>query len=180
MDVLFFSQRQVCAASDVFRWVFHRIPFSRPRPCAFSSCESDSSWTEIRNASGTDSDVSCKKQVQVSLNRRLVSGHQFRFCLTNSLGCWCKTLYASQSQLPSAGRKMDFYIRKWNKTEFEDSILCFIDAVASPSDDFNLLKVTILVLFVALLVVTVMLFYFVKKKVALDTSHTCISSCKVI
>lgn len=59
-------------------------------------------------------------------------------------------------------------------------MLCFIDAVAFPNDNFNPLKAAILVLFVALLVVTVMLFYFVKKKVTVNTSHTCISSCKVM
>lgn len=52
-----------------------------------------------------------------------------------------------------------------NHREDDDSTLCFIDAVASPKDNFELLKGAILVLFVALFVVTVMLFYFVKKKV---------------
>lgn len=42
---------------------------------------------------------------------------------------------------------------------------CFIDAVTSPNYNFNLLKATILVLFLALLIVTMILFYFVKKKV---------------
>lgn len=80
-----------------------------------SSCESDSSWTEIPHASGKDSDVSCKKEVQTSLNRQLVNGHQFKFCLTNSLGCWCETLHVLQSELPSAGRKMDFIQGKGKK-----------------------------------------------------------------
>lgn len=136
-----------------------------------SSCESDSSWSEIPHASGTDSDVSCKKEVQASLNRRLVNGNHFRFCLTNSLGSWCETLHVYQSQFPSAGRKMYFvYVRK-KKNRDDDFILCFIDAVASPNDDFNLLKAAILVLFVVLLVVTMILFYFVKKKVMV-TGHT--------
>lgn len=82
-----------------------------------SSCESDSSWTEIPEASGTDSNVSCKKEVQASLSRQLVDAHNFKFCLTNSLGSWCETLHVFQSQLPSAGRRMDFiYIRKRKKT----------------------------------------------------------------
>lgn len=137
-----------------------------------SSCESDSSWSEIPHASGTDSDVSCKKEVQASLNRRLVKGNHFRFCLTNSLGSWCETLHVYQSQFPSAGRKMYFvYVRKKKKNRDDDFILCFIDAVASPNDDFNLLKAAILVLFVVLLVVTMILFYFVKKKVMV-TGHT--------
>lgn len=153
---------------------------SQGHALCLSSCKSESSWTEIPHASGTDSDVSCKKEVQVSLNRQLANGHRFKFCLTNSLGCWCKTLHVVESELPSAGRKIDFIQGKGNKTEFEDSMLCFIDAVASPNDNFNRLKAAILVLLVALLVVTVMLFYFVKKKVTINTSHTCVSSCKVM
>lgn len=173
MDVLFFSQRQVCPASDFFRSVVHQIS-SQGRALWLSTCESDSSWTEIPHTSGTDSDVSCKKEIQASLDRQLVNGNHLRFCLTNSLGSWCKTLQLFQSQLPSAGRKMDFiYIRK-EKNRGDDSISCCIDAVASPNDNFKLLKATILVLFVALLVVTVILLYFVKKKVMI-TGHTRVS-----
>lgn len=50
----------------------------------------------------------------------------------------------------------------------------FFIAVASPDENFNLLKVTSLILLVALVVVSMTLFYFVKKKVAI-TNHTLVS-----
>lgn len=66
---------------------------------------------------------------------------------------------------------MDFiYTRKRKKTG-ADLILCVIDAVASPNDDFDLLKATTLVFFVALIVLTVILLYFVTKKVMV-AGHT--------
>lgn len=65
-------------------------------PCSFShsTCETDSSWNEIPDASRTDSDAFCNKTIESSLSRDLVNGHHLRFCLTNSVGSWCETKFS--------------------------------------------------------------------------------------
>lgn len=110
LDVLLFSQRQVRPP---------RSP-SGQRPSAFplkrspsvTSCESDPSWTEIPDASGTDSGVSCKKKIRAVLSRRQANGRYFKFCLTNSVGSWCDTVHVlkQEPQLVQAsiGGKMGF------------------------------------------------------------------------
>ncbi|KAL4001037.1 leucine-rich repeat LGI family member 3 [Sarotherodon galilaeus] len=54
------------------------------------SCETDSSWDEVPNASNTvsetDSNFSCNKPIKSSVSKDVVKGDQFRFCLTNSVG----------------------------------------------------------------------------------------------
>ncbi|XP_039473020.1 receptor-type tyrosine-protein kinase FLT3-like [Oreochromis aureus] len=61
------------------------------------SCETDSSWDEVPNASKTvsetDSNFSCNKPIKSSVSKDVLKGDQFRFCLTNSVGSWCKTHY---------------------------------------------------------------------------------------
>lgn len=52
--------------------------------------------------------------------------------------------------------------------------MIFFIAVASPDENFNLQKVATLLLLVALVVVSMALFYFVKKKVTI-TDHTRVS-----
>lgn len=173
MDVLCFSQQQVCLPSDLLAPLFLQISF---QGCLSpSTCESEPSWTVIPGASVTDADVSCKKKIQVSLNSGLVNGHtHFRFCLTNSVGSWCETLQVFQTQLlhASAGRKMGVICeREKENNGYGDWKSCFFLAVVSPEDNFNLLKVGSLLLLVALVIVSMTLFYFVKKKVTV-TDHT--------
>ncbi|CAI5673240.1 unnamed protein product [Oreochromis niloticus] len=69
------------------------------------SCEIDSSWDEVPNASKTvsetDSDVSCNKPIKSSVSKDVLKGDQFRFCLTNSVGSWCQTHYPVFSKVCS-------------------------------------------------------------------------------
>nr|XP_024654674.1 receptor-type tyrosine-protein kinase FLT3 isoform X1 [Maylandia zebra]XP_024654675.1 receptor-type tyrosine-protein kinase FLT3 isoform X1 [Maylandia zebra]XP_024654676.1 receptor-type tyrosine-protein kinase FLT3 isoform X1 [Maylandia zebra]XP_024654677.1 receptor-type tyrosine-protein kinase FLT3 isoform X1 [Maylandia zebra]XP_024654679.1 receptor-type tyrosine-protein kinase FLT3 isoform X1 [Maylandia zebra] len=58
-----------------------------------SCSESDSSWDEVPNAFQIDSDVSCNKTIKSLVSKDVLKGDQFRFCLTNSVGSWCKTHY---------------------------------------------------------------------------------------
>ncbi|XP_056868686.1 receptor-type tyrosine-protein kinase FLT3 isoform X2 [Takifugu flavidus] len=103
-----------------------------------SICELDSSWTVIPDTSVTVTDFSCKKEILSSPNRTWVKGHHYRFCLTNSVGSWCKS------------------------PQFHPQLLRV--SSVSPDENFNLLKVSSLLLLVALVVVSVTLFYFIKKK----------------
>lgn len=104
MDVLCFSQRQVCPPSDLLAPLFLQISF---QGCLSpSNCEFDSSWTVIPDTSVTVTDVSCKKEILSFLNRTWVNGHHFRFCLTNSVGSWCKSpQFQPQLLRASKGRK---------------------------------------------------------------------------
>lgn len=107
------------------------------------SCETESTWKEIPDASQTDSDVFCNKTIKSSLRRDLVDGHHLRFCLTNSVGSWCQTKFSIYHQpltQASTGTLND------------------------DSGNMMLLKVGSLVLLLALAVVTMLLIHFVKKK----------------
>ncbi|XP_054478724.1 receptor-type tyrosine-protein kinase FLT3 [Anoplopoma fimbria] len=107
-----------------------------------STCEIDSSWKEIPEASQNDSDVFCEKIIKSSLSRDLVDGHHLRFCLTNSVGSWCQTQYSIYSPpLIQASR-----------------------GSANNDDGSLVLKACSLTLFLALAIVSVLLIYFVKKK----------------
>ncbi len=86
---------------------------SRPCSLSHSNCEADSSWKEIPDASQKDSDVFCNKTIKSSLSRELVNGHLLKFCLTNSLGTWCKKHYALSSPFGqrSIGREIDSHYK---------------------------------------------------------------------
>ncbi|KAL6097851.1 flt3 [Pungitius sinensis] len=107
------------------------------------SCDTDSSWTEIKNPSQTDSAVACNKTIKSSLSRDQVAGQHLKFCVTNSVGSWCKihfSKYYPHSSKPST-------------------------AFANADDGlFMVLKVGSLILLLALAVVSVVLTYFIKKK----------------
>ncbi|KAM3593690.1 uncharacterized protein V6R79_019352 [Siganus canaliculatus] len=107
------------------------------------SCETSSSWREIPDASYTDTDIFCNKTIKSSVSRDLVTEQHLRFCLTNSVGTWCQTqypIYLPPSLQASRG-----------SSDGDNSTL-------------NILKVGSLVLFLALVVITSMLVYFIKKK----------------
>lgn len=104
VDVLRFGQRQVCPPPDLLASLVLQISF---QGCLSpSNCEFDSFWTVIPDTSVTVTDVSCKKEILSSLNRTWGSGHRFRFCLTNSVGSWCKSpQFQPQLLRASRGRK---------------------------------------------------------------------------
>lgn len=103
------------------------------------SCQTGSSWKEIPNGNQTDSDFFCKKTIKSSLSRDLVHGHHLMFCLTNSVGSWCQNDYSY----------------------FPPSPLAF---TGDPPVDDSLLKIGCLLLFLGLVVLSLVLMYFVKKK----------------
>eukprot|EP00064_Thunnus_orientalis_P008696 superscaffoldBa00001055_g8719 len=106
------------------------------------SCEADYAWEEIPNTNQTDTRVSCDETIESSLSRHLVDGHQFKFCLTNSVGSWCKT----------------FPVYEWPSPQLSR-------VVSNPENgSLMVLKVGSLVLLLALCVVSIVLAYFVKKK----------------
>nr|XP_046226788.1 receptor-type tyrosine-protein kinase FLT3 isoform X2 [Scatophagus argus] len=108
-----------------------------------STCETDSSWEEIPGASGTDSDVSCNKTIKSYLSRDLVNGHNLKFCLTNSVGSWCKSQFSIY---------------------YPPSLQSSIGAPNKDNGSLMMLKIGSLLLLLALAVVSVALVYFVKKK----------------
>nr|CBN81956.1 FL cytokine receptor [Dicentrarchus labrax] len=120
-----------------------RSDFSSPCSLSRSSCDRDSSWTEIPDAFQTDSDAVCNKTIRSSLRSELVEGDQLRFCLTNSIGTWCETKHAI-TRLPS--------------------LLAVSGSDPNNDDSLMVLKVSSLLLLVALAVVCVVLTYFVRKK----------------
>ncbi|XP_063340455.1 receptor-type tyrosine-protein kinase FLT3-like [Pelmatolapia mariae] len=75
-----------------------------------SCSETDSSWDEVPNAPQTDSDVSCNKLIKSSVSKDVLKGDQFRFCLTNSVGSWCKTHYMiiPPTPQPSIGKPPEY------------------------------------------------------------------------
>lgn len=105
------------------------------------SCDSDSSWTEIPGTSQIDSDDLCSKSIKSSMSRDLVDGEILQFCLTNSVDTWCERNYAiyPPSPLHSTGPPGD-------------------------NDSSMLLKIGILLLFLALVVMSILLIYFKRKK----------------
>lgn len=79
--------------------------FFFPPHMPHNSCDTASSWTEIPDASHTDSDRFCHKMIKSSLRRDLVEGHYLKFCLTNSVGTWCKMKFSMPPPLlPWASR----------------------------------------------------------------------------
>ncbi|XP_039473012.1 receptor-type tyrosine-protein kinase FLT3-like isoform X3 [Oreochromis aureus] len=76
------------------------------------SCETDSSWDEVPNASKTvsetDSNFSCNKPIKSSVSEDVVKGDQFRFCLTNSVGSWCKTHFMIIPPQSSIGKPPEY------------------------------------------------------------------------
>lgn len=111
-------------------------------PSNDSSCESDTAWREIPGAFETDSDVLCNKTITSSLKRDLVDGGHFRFCLTHSFGSWCEkeVIYHHHNILKVEAARSDGH------------------------GDFMVLKVSSLILLLALTVVSMALMYFIKKK----------------
>ncbi|KAM8823818.1 receptor-type tyrosine-protein kinase FLT3-like isoform 2-T2 [Spinachia spinachia] len=106
------------------------------------SCEADSSWTEIENASQTDSDVACEKTIRSSLSRELVDQRHLKFCVTNSVGSWCQQQFIPDKPQPQAST----------------------GSASTDDGSFMLLKVGSLILLLALAAVSVVLVYFVKNK----------------
>ncbi|XP_030612627.1 receptor-type tyrosine-protein kinase FLT3-like isoform X2 [Archocentrus centrarchus] len=106
------------------------------------SCETDSSWKEIPNAFQTDSDVSCNKIIQSSLSTGLVDGDRLKFCLTNTVGTWC--------EIPHIIYKPPPVQRSIGQPPTDTSLM--------------LLKVCSMSLLMALVIVSIVLMYFVKKK----------------
>lgn len=93
----------------------HTHTLTSPCSLSHSNCDTDSSWREIPDASQTDSDVLCNKIIRSSLSRDLVDGHPLKFCLTNSVGSWCKIQYSMYMYYPSSllviGRKIDLHYK---------------------------------------------------------------------
>lgn len=142
-----------------------------------NSCETASSWTEVPNASYTDSDRFCSKVIKSSLRRDLVEGHFLKFCVTNSVDTTCKTKFPVSPMLPpQASRGSEelaalYRIPKWScfeasqLTEFSDRP--FSDPSNDDNGSLSILKVCSALSFLALTVVVIVLVYFVKKKVRL-------------
>ncbi|XP_025765852.1 receptor-type tyrosine-protein kinase FLT3 isoform X2 [Oreochromis niloticus] len=103
------------------------------------SCETDSSWDEVPNAFKADS-VSCNKTIKSSVKPDLGDGHHLKFCLTNSLGSWCQSYHII---IPPA---VQYSIGK------------------QPQDIIFLLKAGNITLLLALVVVSTVLIFFIKKK----------------
>lgn len=108
--------------------------------CSNDSCETDSSWEVIAQTSKTDSDVSCKKMIRSSLNSEIVSGNYVKFCLTNFGGHRCQKRLYHPSEVAKTYGLPD-----------EDKSTTF-------------LKIGSILLLLALTVVTIVLFYFIKKR----------------
>ncbi|KAF7654023.1 hypothetical protein LDENG_00075530 [Lucifuga dentata] len=110
------------------------------------SCQTDSTvWTEIPGTFQTDSDVFCNKMIISSLSTDQLGGDHLsplKFCRTNSLGTWCTD---------------PLYIQPSSKLSISGHL-------QTDTGNLTILKVSSLVLFLALTVVTVVLLYFVKKK----------------
>ncbi|KAM9337200.1 receptor-type tyrosine-protein kinase FLT3-like [Symphorus nematophorus] len=108
-----------------------------------SNCDTDSFWTEIPGAFQTDSAVSCNKTIKSSLSSDLVNGQNLKFCVTNSVGTWCRDKFSIPYQ--------PLYQHSKGGPDIDNSSLM-------------VLKVGSLLLLLALAVVSVVLMYFVKKK----------------
>uniref|UniRef100_G3NFE3 receptor protein-tyrosine kinase n=1 Tax=Gasterosteus aculeatus TaxID=69293 RepID=G3NFE3_GASAC len=106
-----------------------------------SSCETDSSWTEIENDSL--SDVACTATIKRSLSRPLVGRNHLKFCVTNSVGSWCNTQYSLYHP---------------------DQPKASTGSANTDDGSFTVLKVGSFILLLALAVVSMVLAYFVKKK----------------
>ncbi|CAN9506272.1 unnamed protein product [Ophioblennius macclurei] len=105
------------------------------------SCETDSSWEMIPNTFYTDSSTSCKKKIRRRLSRSVTAEQSWKFCLTNHIGSWCSesvSVYLQPQLLASKGEK--------------------------PDDNGMLLKVASVGMLLALVVVSMVLMYFIKKK----------------
>ncbi|XP_020781285.2 receptor-type tyrosine-protein kinase FLT3 [Boleophthalmus pectinirostris] len=108
--------------------------------CSNDSCEADSSWEVIAQTIKSDLNVSCRRSIKSFLSRELVSGLYVRFCVSNSLGQWCKVrpVHFPPANMAFTGRPYD-----------ENSML---------------LKTGSVTLLLVLTVVTILLVYFIKKK----------------
>ncbi|XP_061777487.1 receptor-type tyrosine-protein kinase FLT3 [Nerophis ophidion] len=110
---------------------------------ANESCDSQSEWKHVPNASQSDSDTRCKKTIESSISTDLFDGGNIKFCLANSVGSWCivkHLVYHPPSLLASRG------------------------APDAENVGFMVLKVGSVILILALVVVSVGLVYTVKKK----------------
>uniref|UniRef100_A0A8C6SXA5 receptor protein-tyrosine kinase n=1 Tax=Neogobius melanostomus TaxID=47308 RepID=A0A8C6SXA5_9GOBI len=107
--------------------------------CFNDSCETDSSWEIIAQTTERDLEVSCKKRIQSSLRRELVTGLYVRFCISNSVGHKCqKICHFALPPQPSTGNQYD--------------------------ENSALLKSCSIFLLLALTIVSILLLYFIKKK----------------
>nr|XP_057915286.1 receptor-type tyrosine-protein kinase FLT3 isoform X2 [Doryrhamphus excisus] len=110
---------------------------------ANQSCDRHSVWKRILNTSQSDSDERCDKPMESSIGTELFDGHYLKFCLTNSVGSWCTErhlVYYTPAPLASRGGPEE------------------------EKGSFMVLKVGSVILVVALVVVSMVLVYFVKKK----------------
>ncbi|XP_061876867.1 receptor-type tyrosine-protein kinase FLT3 isoform X1 [Entelurus aequoreus] len=107
---------------------------------ANESCDSHSVWKHVPNASQSDSDVRCEKTIESSISTDLFDGGYLKFCLANSVGSWCTVRDLVYDPAASRG------------------------ASDAEKAGFMVLKVGSVILIVALVVVSVGLVYFVKKK----------------
>lgn len=108
--------------------------------CFNDSCETDSSWEVIAQTTKRDLDVSCRKIIQSSLSRELVTGLYVRFCLFNSVGQWCEVRPVHFQIVPQASFGNSYDVNS------------------------TLLKTCSIFLLLVLTIVTMLLLYFIKKK----------------
>lgn len=104
-------------------------------------CSNDGSCNEVPETSQTDSEDACSKTIKSSLRRTGVGG-QVTFCLANSVGSWC---HDSIYQLPLLQQKST-------------------GGLNDDKSSLMLLKVGSFTLLLALVAVSIVLTYFVKKK----------------
>ncbi|KAM9827262.1 receptor-type tyrosine-protein kinase FLT3-like [Neosynchiropus ocellatus] len=106
-----------------------------------SSCETNSVWTKISESSEMVSEVHCNKLIMSTLSRDLLMGPYLMFCLTNSVSTWCSVQYSIS--YPSMAIK---------------------GPLVGEDATFQALKVGSLILIMALILVSIALTYFIKKK----------------
>uniref|UniRef100_A0A672ZKY5 receptor protein-tyrosine kinase n=1 Tax=Sphaeramia orbicularis TaxID=375764 RepID=A0A672ZKY5_9TELE len=123
------------------------------------SCETESSWEEVPETSQTDAEVSCSKTIKSSLSRHAVYGQQVMFCVTNSVGTWCHqpTVYYPPRLQHSTGNENFLMLQKRSPLKCSQLRELLIDTV--------FFRVGSILLFLALTIVTIVLLYYVRKKV---------------
>ncbi|KAM9333187.1 receptor-type tyrosine-protein kinase FLT3-like isoform 2-T2 [Pholidichthys leucotaenia] len=107
------------------------------------SGDEQSTWKEIPLTFHSDSDVFCNKTIKSSLSRDRVNGFHLKFCLTNSFGNWCEPFVPPVHVAPSPSL-----------------------SIGAQQDENSLMPLKIIssVLLLALVVVSMVLTYFIKKK----------------
>ncbi|XP_053198847.1 receptor-type tyrosine-protein kinase FLT3 [Scomber japonicus] len=107
------------------------------------SCETDFDWKEVNGTAQTDSEVSCNKTIKSSVSRQKVDGEdQIKFCITTLVGSECKI----------------FPVYKWPSPQQS------IGSSPPVNDNSTVLRTVCFGLLSALIGVSMVLTYFVKKK----------------